>query len=117
MVDGNLIEATFTPNAGQRGDGISILGATDTKSNNSITATVSNNTIRDVVDDGISAGACGTDDTGSNNSVDVTIVGNTLQHFVSASIQAPGGVSNTGIGIFGSGGAGRGICSSSTPSV
>jgi parallel beta-helix repeat protein len=102
LVGNNLVQGTFTPVAGVRGDGINISGGTNRGSNNEVNVTVGFNTVRDVVDDGITAGGCGRDDTGSNNFVQVTITSNTVAYFVNG--RAPEGIVNDGIIVFGSGG-------------
>jgi hypothetical protein len=61
------------------GDGIQIVGGTGEGSNNTVTATVSNNAVLQNRDDGIVAVGCRLEDAGSNNTVNVIIVNNTVK--------------------------------------
>jgi hypothetical protein len=79
FIDGNRIKAKQT-NLFLDRDGIQIIGATSTGSGNSVTATVSNNDLIDIPDDGIIAIGCGGGATGSSNTVDATIIGNVVRY-------------------------------------
>jgi hypothetical protein len=79
FIDGNRIRAKQTTLFLDR-DGIQIIGATSTGSGNSVVATVSNNDLIDIPDDGIIAIGCGGGATGSFNTVDATITGNVVRY-------------------------------------
>jgi len=101
LVDGNTVKRSravlkTTPNFG--GDGIDIVGGTGEGSNNSVTATVSNNDVFLNRDDGIVAVACGLLASGSNNILNVTIINNSVKD--NGTIN-PELVTNTGIVVSG----------------
>jgi hypothetical protein len=81
VIDGNTVKRSKQSiNTGAiAGDGIQIVGGTGDGSNNTVTATVSNNAVLQNRDDGIVAVGCGLQDAGSNNAVNVTITGNTVK--------------------------------------
>ena len=81
VVDGNTVRRSKQSiNSGRiAGDGIQIVGGTGDGSNNTVTATVSNNAVLQNRDDGIVAVGCGLEDAGSNNTVNVSIIGNTVK--------------------------------------
>jgi parallel beta-helix repeat protein len=100
LVDGNVVKrsrATLNdiPNFG--GDGIDIVGGLGTGSNNSVTATVSNNDVFLNRDDGIVAVGCGLLASGSQNTVNVTIINNRVKD----NGFNPELVTNTGIVVSG----------------
>jgi Right handed beta helix region len=82
LVDGNTVNrsragALNDPNFG--GDGIDIVGGIAKGSNNTVTATVSNNVVMHNRDDGIVAVGCGLNASGKNNSVSVRIINNQVK--------------------------------------
>jgi hypothetical protein len=81
IIDGNTVRRSKQSirTGAIAGDGIQIVGGTGEGSNNTVTATVSNNAVLQNRDDGIIAVGCGLQDAGSNNTVNVSIVGNTVK--------------------------------------
>jgi hypothetical protein len=100
FIDSNTIRgAQIEPLEG--GDGIGIIGARDIGSGNSVIATVSNNTLQDIPDDGILAIGCSGGDTGSFNRVEATITGNVIKY---KNNNSPPNFVNQGIIVSGAGG-------------
>jgi hypothetical protein len=74
-IDGNFVSGAVLAGL-SGGSGISIAGGIGDGSDNVVTALISNNTVDQNTDEGISAVGCGIQDAGSNNRVTVTIVNN-----------------------------------------
>jgi hypothetical protein len=110
-IGGNNVTAVVNANTVKRskqsinsgaiaGDGIQVVGGTGDGSNNTVTATISNNAVLQNRDDGIVAVGCGLQDAGSNNTVNVTITGNTVkQSGLNADL-----TTNSGIAVSGASG-------------
>lgn len=107
FIDSNTIRgAQIPPLIG--GDGIAVLGARAIGSGNSVIATVSNNELIDIPDDGILAIGCGGGDTGSFNRVEATITNNIIRYLNNNS---PPNFVNSGITVSGAGGESDAISS------
>ena len=76
----------------QTGDGIRVVGAGGSGSRNNITASITNNIVRENVDDGILVAGAGGDGAASNNVIHAEIVGNRV-------IRSGEAASTRGIGI------------------
>jgi hypothetical protein len=79
FIDGNTIIAAQTQVVEDR-DGIQIIGAIARASRNHVTATVSNNFLTEVPDDGIIVIGCGGGAIGELNKVDAVITGNVVKY-------------------------------------
>jgi len=100
FIDSNTIRgAQIPPLVG--GDGIAVIGARDIGSGNTVIATVSNNDLEDIPDDGILAIGCTGGDTGSFNRVEATITGNVIRY---KNNNSPPNFVNSGITVSGAGG-------------
>jgi hypothetical protein len=100
FIDSNTVKgAQIEPFVG--GDGIAIVGATGTGSGNTVTATVSNNTLNEIPDDGIAVSGCGSDATGSSNSLNAVATGNVIRY---KNNNSPSNFLNQGIVITGAAG-------------
>ncbi len=113
FIDSNTVKAAqIEPFVG--GDGILILGATGIGSGNIVTATVSNNTLNDIPDDGIVVAGCGNEDTGSNNTVNAVATGNVIRY---KNNNSPTNFLNQGIVVTGAAGESDLISSCSGNSI
>jgi hypothetical protein len=100
FIDSNTIRgAQIEPLEG--GDGIGIIGGRDIGSGNTVIATVSNNTLQDIPDDGILAIGCSGGDIGSFNRVEAMITGNVIRY---KNNNSPPNFVNQGIIVSGAGG-------------
>jgi hypothetical protein len=100
FIDSNSIKgAQIEPFVG--GDGIAIGGASGIGSGNSVTATVSNNTLNDIPDDGVAVFGCGNNATGSNNTVNAVVSGNVIRY---KNDNSPANFLNQGIVVTGAAG-------------
>jgi hypothetical protein len=100
FIDSNTIKgAQIEPLVG--GDGISIGGASGIGSGNTVTATVSNNTLNDIPDDGVAVFGCGNNATGSNNTVNAVVTGNVIRY---KNDNSPPNFLNQGIVVTGAAG-------------
>lgn len=84
LLDANTIIRSVT-------EGILIGGGNVAGSNNSVTATFSNNLVKENGDEGIVAVGCTTSSTGSNNSVNVAIINNNVRDHPTSGIVVTGG--------------------------
>ena len=83
LVDGNTVKRSnqgLNSNALFAGDGIQIVGGIGDGSNNVVTATVSNNDVKENRDDGIVVLGCGLEDAGSNNTVYARVINNVVEN-------------------------------------
>jgi parallel beta-helix repeat protein len=100
FIDSNTIKgAQIEPLVG--GDGILVLGATSAGSGNNVSATVSNNVLNDIPNDGVVISGCGNDDTGSNNTVNGVVTGNVIRY---KNDNSPPNFLNQGIVVTGAAG-------------
>jgi hypothetical protein len=90
---GNTVTALLDSNTLIRSvtEGILIGGGNVAGSNNSVTATFSNNLVKENGDEGIVAVGCTTSSTGSNNSVNVAIINNNVRDHPTSGIVVTGG--------------------------
>jgi hypothetical protein len=90
---GNTVTALLDANTLLRSvtEGILIGGGNVAGSNNSVTATFSNNLVKENGDEGIVAVGCTTSGTGSNNSVNVAIINNNVRDHPSSGIAVSAG--------------------------
>ena len=90
---GNTVMALLDSNTLRRSvtEGILIGGGNVAGSNNSVTATFSNNLVKENGDEGIVAVGCTTSSTGSNNSVNVAIINNNVRDHPTSGIVVTGG--------------------------
>jgi hypothetical protein len=90
---GNTVTALLDSNTLRRSvtEGILIGGGNVAGSNNSVTATFSNNVVKENGDDGIVVVGCTSLSTGSNNSVNVAIIDNTVKDQPTSGIAVTGG--------------------------
>src|SRR5262245_59618226 len=91
LLDGNTLLRSVT-------EGILIGGGNVAGSNNRVTATFSNNLVKENGDEGIVAVGCTTSSTGSNNSVNVAIINNNVRDHPTSGIVVTGGSPSSCIG-------------------
>jgi hypothetical protein len=108
FIDGNTIKAAQTDVFEDR-DGIQIIGAIRSTSGkevsgNNVTATVSNNNLTEVPDDGIIAIGCGGGATGELNKVDAVITGNVVKYKTNDDFTFDPEFNNSGIVVSGAAG-------------
>jgi hypothetical protein len=100
FIDSNTIKAAqIQPLVG--GDGIGIAGARDIGSGNNVSATVSNNVLNDIPDDGVVVNGCGGGATGGNNVINAIVTGNIIRY---KNDNSPSNFVNQGIIVTGAGG-------------
>jgi hypothetical protein len=102
FIDGNTIKAAQTEVVEDR-DGIQIIGAIARASKNHVTATVSNNNLTEVPDDGIIVIGCGGGAIGELNKVDAVITGNVVRYKTNQFTSNPEFI-NSGIVVSGAAG-------------
>ena len=90
---GNTVTALLDANTLRRSvtEGILIGGGNIAGSDNSVTATFSNNVVKENGDEGIVVVGCTTSSTGSNNSLNVAIINNTVKDQSTSGIVVTGG--------------------------
>ena len=82
IIDNNFVKGSQGVATGgtTTGDGIRVIGGSGNGSNNALVAIISNNNVRDNVDDGIVVAGAGSDGTASNNIIYTEIVDNNVEN-------------------------------------
>jgi hypothetical protein len=100
FIDSNTIRgAQIEPLQG--GDAIAVGGGNGIGSGNIVTATVSNNTLNEIPDDGVAVFGCGNNATGANNTVNAVVSGNVIRY---RNDNSPANFLNQGIVVTGGAG-------------